>query len=114
MSKLNDLNALEEAEAEEAAGVSILAAFANESSPRTKILGALAWVHRKREEPTLTFTDYMKSVKFRDIQEYLFGDDDAEAEEDPFPESGEASPAADAGAAAGGEGAVLSGDGDPA
>lgn len=103
--RFNDLTAFEESMAERAAGVS-LASLEDDDAPKVAILGALAWAHTKRDEPTLTFEDYMKRVKTTDITSYLF----AELDEDA------AFPDADGSAAGAGEpqSELLSGDGDRA
>lgn len=110
-SKLSDLTALEESDAEQACGISILI-LEDRKAPKTALMGALAWVHRRREEPNLTYRDYMKSVKVRDIYGYLFGDDDKEESADPFPEGAGAEAGATPDEVAGPEGAVPPGDGD--
>lgn len=103
--RLNDLTAFEESIAERTAGLS-LGSLEDKDAPKVGLLGALAWVHVKRDEPTLTYDAYMKRVSTSDITAYLFDDLD----------DGAAFPDAD-GSTAGpgdGEGAVLSGDWSPA
>jgi hypothetical protein len=101
--RLNDLTAFEESMAERTVGMS-LGSLEDETAPKVGLLGALAWVHVKREEPTLTYEAYMKRVSASDITTYLFGDVDGEA---GFPDAG--GPADGAGDV---EGEVLPGDGD--
>jgi hypothetical protein len=120
--RMNELTAFEASIAERAAGLSIsILSDEDRSQPRVALWGALAWVHRKRDEPTLTYEAYMSSVTPADVMDYLFPDDDedqaAEVDEDGFPDSdGDgpvgASAGEPAGAAGEAEGAVLSGDGD--
>jgi hypothetical protein len=116
--RLDSLNALEEAAAEEAAGQP-LTVLDDDNAPKVRIICALAWVHKRREQPELTFQEYLKTHRFRDALPYIFDDveadqaDGAEAAEvapvaDPFPAGAHA--AAPAGPADA-EGAVLSGDG---
>lgn len=121
--RLDELNALEEAEAEKVSGIPITN-LEEEERPKVALLGALAWVHAKRTDPKLKYTDYMTSRRTRDIANYLFGSDEedaaAEAEKadgdlaavvDPFPSEVAAVGVAEVGAVeAHAEGAVLSGD----
>lgn len=72
--RIDELNALEEAEAEQVAGSSILALETEQ--PVAKLLAALAWVHKRRTAPNLKYTDYLKSARTRENVAYLFGDDD--------------------------------------
>lgn len=104
--RLNELTAFEESIAERTAGMS-LASLEDPAAPKVGLLGALAWVHHKREEPTLTFDAYMKRVSSNDIAAYLF-------EEPTVDDAGFPDPAGPEGAAGDGEGAVLPGDGRPA
>ena len=109
--RFNTLNALEQAEAEEAAGVP-LHKVEDEKALKIRLFGAIAWTITRREEPDLTYAAYMKRVTYADILAFLFGSDDpAEeaADADPFP--GGAAEGDEAGAAAA-EGPVLPGDGD--
>lgn len=99
--RLNDLTAFEESTAERTAGMS-LGSLEDADAPKVALLGALAWVHVKRGEPTLTYDAYMKRVKTSDITTYLFDDIDGDA---GFPDAER--PAVGAG---GGEGELLSGD----
>lgn len=127
--RIDELNALEEGEAEVVAGVSITALETDE--PKAKLIAALAWVHRKRTEPKLKFTEYASTHNTKDNAAYLFsteaedaedaaaaaaaaGDDAAEVEDDdPFPEGGrEVGTAEGSGEVAAAEGPVLSRDGD--
>ncbi|GAA4075776.1 hypothetical protein ACFFOS_27640 [Nocardioides kongjuensis] len=111
--RINTLNALEQAEAEEAAGVP-LHKIEEEGSLKVRLWGAIAWVITKRDEPTLSYLDYMKRATYSEILTFVLGTDNAAEEaaaDDPFP-AGAA--AADEGAPADAEGPVLSGDGDPA
>lgn len=115
MSKLDDLTAIEEATAEEAAGMPITAL--EDDGPKIRILGALAWVHKRRSEPELTFETFMKTHKTGDIIRYLFGDDEDADESGEVEEVGDPFPV-DAGAEGerpgDAEGAVRAGDGRPA
>lgn len=121
---LDELNALEEAEAEELSGTPYLA-LQDKTAGKSKLFAALAFVHKRRSDPTLKFRDYAKTCGTLQNIDYLFDDpdeaeqvDDADeledGESDPFPEG---APSEGAGAAgdepADAEGAVLSGDGDP-
>lgn len=117
-SKINDLTALEESDAEQACGISILK-LGVKDVPKLGLLGALAWVLHRRDEPNLTYSAFMNRSKASDIYAFLFGDDEDEAAEedaealpeDPFPggdEGGAPGGVADA------EGPVLSGDRGPA
>jgi hypothetical protein len=108
--RINTMNALEQAEAEEAAGVP-LHKVEDEKALKVRLFGAIAWAITRREEPDLTYSDYMKRVKYAEILAFLFGSDDPEeeAEADPFPEG---AAEGDEGGAAAAEGPVLSGDGD--
>lgn len=95
--RIDELTAFEVTQAERACGVafeSLQRAKDDHSPGRTALFGALAWVHSKRAEPTLTYEAYMRRVKPDDIVAYLFPD--------PEPQEGEAGPfreelAADAG-----------------
>lgn len=126
--RIDTLNALEEALAEKAAGEPITV-IEDEKAPKVRMYCAIAWVIEKRDNPTLSFDDYLKTHRFRDALRFVFGDPEAEAEEaaaaaaaeeagvqeDPaeaaFPEGGETEGAAGAPAAADAEGPVLPGDG---
>lgn len=121
MSILDDLTALEVAQAEKACGMSY-ASMADRDVPKIALLGAIAWVHKDREpEFKLSYLDFMKTVKAEDISDYVFPDD----EEDEagavarFPgadaeQSGGLDDAGSDGGAGGGEGEVRAGDGGPA
>lgn len=118
--RIDTLNALDEALAEEVAKEPITA-IEDPEAPKVRIYMALAWVAKRRDEPSLTFDDYMKTHRFRDALAYIFADPEDEADEagaeegavvDPFPEGAAPADAAGAGAAADAEGPVLSGDGD--
>jgi hypothetical protein len=76
--RLDELNALEEAEAEKVSGIPITN-LEDEERAKVSLLGALAWVHRKRSEPTLKFETYMKGTRTREIANYLFGSDEEDA-----------------------------------
>lgn len=78
--RIDELNALEEAEAEEKSGVSITA-LELPNAPKAKILAALAWVHMKRTDPRLKFTDYATTHGTKDVAAYLFSSEAADAEE---------------------------------
>lgn len=112
-SKLDDLTAFEVMQAERACGVAFekLGDTESETPGRTALLGALAWVHKKRSEPTLTFDAYMKSVKFDEPADYLFPPEE-DGEGAGFPVAVGPDGGADgAGVEPGdGEGPVLSGD----
>ena len=115
--KMEELTAFEVSMAESAVGLST-ELLAKPGAPKLGLMGALAWVHRKREEPTLTFDAYMKSVTSSQVYDYFDDVDDeaAEVDEDGFPDSepgpvdgdAEAEPA---GAAGEDEGAILPEDG---
>jgi hypothetical protein len=90
--KIDDLTAFEVNQAEKACGVPFeLLGQSDEEQPRAgrfALMAALAWVHKKREEPTLTFTDYMKSVKHHEVTDYLFPDEpEAEEGDAGFPDA---------------------------
>lgn len=112
--RLDELNALEEAEAERVSGRPITD-LEDEDAPKVKIFAGLAFVHRRRTEPKLTFNEFMKNGRMREFVNYVLGDseDDAdpaveEAEEDPFPSGGAAeAPAAVESGPADAEGPVL-------
>lgn len=117
--RLDSLNALEEASAEEVARQAITV-LQDDEAPKVRMMCALAWVHKRRTDPKLTFDAYLKTARFRDALDYLLGSDD-EADDDTDSEDGDADPfpggpgtggaeAAPAGPADA-EGAVLSGDG---
>lgn len=115
--RLDSLTALEEAAAEEAAKQP-LTVLEDDEAPKVRIFCALAWVHKRRTQPELTFDEYLKTHRFRDAVGYVFGEDGAEESDgedvadDPFPEGGAAEAGAPPAGAADAEGAVLSGDGD--
>lgn len=120
--RLDELNSIEEELAETVAKQPITV-LEDDDAPKVRIFMALAWVHRRRTEPELSFDDYRKANRFRDAVRYIFGsDDEPEAAEgaeeapalDPFPEGGAEEVGADAGEPADAEGPVLSGDGDDA
>lgn len=119
---IDTLTALDEAEAEEAAGISIMA-LQDENGPKARIFAALAWAARKKAgEDVGKFTTYAETARTTANLNYLFtdpdaADDDADGEDDDpaerFPEgSSEVGAGADAGGSADAEGPVLSGDGD--
>ncbi|HET6285180.1 MAG TPA: hypothetical protein VFG15_00340 [Amycolatopsis sp.] len=119
MSRLSELNALEESDAEMAAGMSLLA-IEDDDAPKVRLYGALAWVHKRRTEPELTYKQFMTTHRTRDIFQYLFGTDDEPADVDVvtnaetsvevarFPEDAAGAP----GGVAEAEGAVRAGDRD--
>lgn len=109
--RIRTMNALEQAEAEEAAKVP-LHLIEKEEGLKIRLYGAIGWVITKRAEPDLTLTDYMKRHDYADILAFVFGSDDPAEEAaaaDPFPEGGAG---ADEGGAADAEGPVLPSDGD--
>jgi len=120
MSKIDELTAFELNMAEKACDTPY-EKLTEKDAPKSGLWAALAWVHRKRDEPTLTYDAYMKSVKPHEVMDYLFPDDEeaGEVDEDGFPDpddgpalggdEGESS-----GAAGAAEGGVLPGDGRPA
>lgn len=69
-SVLNKLTAGEMATAERVAGLSI-ATLEDANFPKVPILGALAWVYAKRENPTLTYESFMDSNTLEQITELL-------------------------------------------
>jgi len=81
---MDELNALEEAEAEQLSGVSIFALETDE--PKAKLLAALAFIHKRRSDPKLKYGEYLKSARTKDNMTYLFTDpdevDEDESEED--------------------------------
>lgn len=80
--RIDELNALEEAEAEQVSGASILSLETDQ--PVAKLLGALAWVHKRRTDPKLKYGDYLKSARTKDNVAYLFRDsDDLDDDEQP-------------------------------
>ena len=108
---LDELNALEESQAEEASGCSIFSL--EEDGPKAKLYAALAWVHKRRADPKLKFTDHLKASKTLDNITYLLHDPVAgEDADDPFRGDGDEAAGADPGETADAEGPVLSGDGD--
>lgn len=117
--RIDTLNALEEGMAEEAAGEP-LTNIEEPDAPKVRIYCALAWVVKRRTEPSLSFDEYLKTHRFRDALAYVFGDEDGSDDEgaeeaaaaDPFPEGAPAEVAAGAGEAAAAEGPVRPGDGD--
>lgn len=78
--RMDELNALEEAEAENLAGCSILALERDE--PVAKLLAALAWVHKRRTDTKLTYREYVKSARTKDNVQYLLEHFDGEEDED--------------------------------
>lgn len=76
---IESLTAAEMSIAERTAGLSI-ATLEDPNFPKIDILGALAWVHAKRSEPTLTFKAFMESHTLDQITEVLGLEDD---EDDP-------------------------------
>lgn len=82
---IEQLTAFEMSMAEKTAGLSI-ATLEDANFPKVDLLGALAWVWRKREHPTLTFKDFMQNTSLEAITSILGlsgGDDDEEEEPDP-------------------------------
>lgn len=83
MSKFDELTAFEVSQAEQQVGLSV-EVTRDEHAPKLAMYGALAWVHVKRTEPTLTYDQYMKRVKPREPMNYLFsGDDEDDVETEP-------------------------------
>lgn len=94
--RMDELNSLEEAEAEKVSGTSILAM--ENDQPVAKLLAALAWVHKRRTDPKLTYVEYLKSARTKDNVQYLFrNDDEDQGDEDQGDEDEEPSPAVDGG-----------------
>lgn len=119
--RIDTLNALDEAFAEEVSGEPITNVDVPDA-PKVKIYCALAWIIERRTNPGIgSYDDYLKTHRLKDALEVVFGEDesagaDAGAEEgtpeDQFPADGApATPAAVEGAAADAEGPVLPGDG---
>lgn len=104
--RLDELTAFEESMAERTAGMS-LASLEDKDAPKVGLLGALAWVHHKRTEPTLAFETFMKRTSSEEIATYLFF-------EPVVDEAGFPDPAGPARGAGDDEGAVLPGDERPA
>lgn len=67
---IESLTAFEMSMAEKKAGLSI-ATLEDPNYPKVDLLGALGWVHAKREEPTLKFEDYMKTRTLEQITDEL-------------------------------------------
>ncbi len=75
---VSQMTAAELAIAERAAGMSI-ASFDDPNMPTVPLMGALAWVVKKRTEPTLAYQAFMENSSLDDIQTVLgFGGDDEE------------------------------------
>lgn len=118
--RIDELTAFEVTMAERACGVAFesLQRDKDDHSPgRTALFGALAWVHSKREEPTLTYEQYMRRVKPDEIVAYLFpeppkaeGDDDAGFPEDAAESGGDLGDEGDEVDAPGGAGPEEGGD----
>lgn len=78
MRRIDELNALEEAEAEKLSGIPITN-LEEEDRAKVALLGALALMHKRRTDPKLKYTEYMSSVRTKDIASYLFGSDEEDA-----------------------------------
>lgn len=100
--KIDDLTAFEVNQAEKACGIPFeMLGQSDEDGPprpgRFALMAALAWVHKKRTDPTLTYADYMKSVKHSEVTEYLFPHEpEAEEGDAGFPDARGAGGAPDA------------------
>lgn len=71
---VDDLTGAEIAIAERTAGVSV-DSLEDHDYPSAPIMGALAWVAKKRHEPTLAYDDFMQRYTLTEIAEILGGDD---------------------------------------
>lgn len=117
---MDQLTSFEVSMAERAAGIP-LDALADQSGTviKTPLWTALAWVHNKRSEPTLTYEAYAKSVRPDEVMAYLFPKDEAPdhdeppAEGAPFHAEGSAGDEVDRGGAGEEEGSSGAPDGDP-
>lgn len=78
--RMDELNALEEAEAEQVSGTSILN-LERDEAPVAKLIAALAWVHKRRENPKLKYGDHLKAARTKDNVEYMFHDDEDDEDE---------------------------------
>jgi hypothetical protein len=100
---MDQLTAFETAMAERASGIPIDALTDTSMMViKTPLWTALAWVHTKRSEPTLTYEQYAKRVRPDEVMAYLFPDDqpvDEPAEGAPFHAEGSAEPEVDRGGA---------------
>lgn len=120
--RINTLTGLEQADAEEAAGIP-LHRIEEDGGLKVRLYLALEWVLRRREQPGLTFTKHASTSTWAEALAYVYGSDDEPAEgagdaeggpaegvepESPFPAG--AAGGAEAGAAPA-EGPVLPGDG---
>lgn len=77
---ISNMTAAELAIAERAAGMSI-ATFDDPNMPIVPLMGALAWVVKKRETPTLSYQAFMEASTIDEIQNVLgFDEDDEDAE----------------------------------
>lgn len=79
---ISQLTAFEMSQAERTAGLSI-ASLEDPTFPKVDLLGALAWVYAKRDEPTLTFKSFMQDHTLEQITDVLGMSE--ETEENPFP-----------------------------
>lgn len=79
---ISQLTAFEMSMAERAAGVSITT-LEDDNAPKIDLLGALAWVYVKRNEPSLPFVKFMQDHTLEQITDVLGMDDEDEAA--PFP-----------------------------
>ena len=78
---IDSLTAAEMSIAERAAGLAVTT-LEDPNFPKVDLLGALAWVHAKRSEPTLTFKAYMESHTLDQISDALGLAEDDEAGKD--------------------------------
>lgn len=76
---IESLTAAEMSIAERTAGLSV-ATLEDPNFPKIDILGALAWVHEKRSQPTLTFKAFMESHTLGQISDLLGLEDDDDSE----------------------------------
>lgn len=97
---MDQLTSFEVAMAERAAGIP-LDALADESGTviKTPLWTALAWVHHKRSEPTLTYDQYAKRVRPDQVMDFLFPKTEAADEGDPNAEPAAGAPFHAAGSA---------------
>lgn len=101
----------EVAAVEDAAGLSI-ASLTDDAAPKLKLMAAMVWQLRSREEPKLKLGEVLDQTSvqiMRDLERFDPPEEDADAER--FPVDDDTSGVGRGEGAA--EGAVLSGDGDP-
>lgn len=79
--KIEDLTLAEIEIAERRAGLG-LDALDDPERPTAGLLGALAWVAKKRGDPTLTYDDFMQATTMEQIDQIIDTGDD---EDDPSP-----------------------------